>query len=111
MDSAGNLPLGAFYSKPVVSEDDATSRLFARFVRHDSSEENMKLLKSYLEKFGRVVGRAGHDLFHQAIKGGNADGCFAASNDVNHRLWGTSAAGTVSRICQGRFGKTAQCFQ
>ena len=35
--------------------DDATSRLFARFVRHDSTEENMKLLWSYLEKFGRPV--------------------------------------------------------
>jgi DNA-binding Lrp family transcriptional regulator len=35
--------------------DDATSRLFARFVRHDTSEENMKLLWSYLEKFGRPV--------------------------------------------------------
>ena len=36
--------------------DDATSRLFARFVRHDSTEENMKLLWSYVEKFGRPVG-------------------------------------------------------
>ena len=35
--------------------DDATSRLFARFVRHDTTEENMKLLWSYLEKFGRPV--------------------------------------------------------
>ena len=35
--------------------DDATSRLFARFVAHDSTEENMKLLWSYLEKFGRPV--------------------------------------------------------
>src|SRR6266542_2014661 len=35
--------------------DDATSGLFARFVRHDSTEENMKLLWSYLEKFGRPV--------------------------------------------------------
>lgn len=35
--------------------DDATSRLFARFVLHDSTEENMKLLWSYLEKFGRPV--------------------------------------------------------
>jgi transposase len=33
--------------------DDATSRLFARLVRHDTTEENMKLLWSYLEKFGR----------------------------------------------------------
>jgi len=35
--------------------DDATSRLFARFVRHDSTEENMKLLWSYMEKFGRPL--------------------------------------------------------
>lgn len=35
--------------------DDATSRLWARFVRHDSTEENMKLLRSYLEKFGRPL--------------------------------------------------------
>jgi transposase len=35
--------------------DDATSRLFARFARHDSTEENMKLLWSYLEKFGRPL--------------------------------------------------------
>src|SRR5579862_7356649 len=35
--------------------DDATSRLFARFARHDSTEENMRLLWSYLEKFGRPV--------------------------------------------------------
>jgi hypothetical protein len=35
--------------------DDATSRLFARFVRHDSTEENMRHLWSYLEKFGRPL--------------------------------------------------------
>ena len=35
--------------------DDATSRLFARFVRHDSTAENMKLLWGYLEKFGRPL--------------------------------------------------------
>ena len=35
--------------------DDATSRLFARFVRHDSTAENMKLVWSYLEKFGRPM--------------------------------------------------------
>jgi transposase len=35
--------------------DDATSRLLARFVRHDSTEENMKLLWRYLEKFGRPI--------------------------------------------------------
>jgi len=35
--------------------DDATSRLFARFIRHDSTEENLKLLWSYLEKYGRPI--------------------------------------------------------
>jgi len=35
--------------------DDATSRLWARFVRHDSTEENMRLLWSYLKKFGRPI--------------------------------------------------------
>jgi hypothetical protein len=35
--------------------DDATSRLLARFVCHDSAEENMRLLWRYLEKFGRPL--------------------------------------------------------
>jgi transposase len=35
--------------------DDATSRLLARFVRSDSTEENMQLLWDYLEKFGRPL--------------------------------------------------------
>src|SRR5437763_11742425 len=35
--------------------DDATSRLFARFVRNDSTEQNMRVLWSYLEKFGRPL--------------------------------------------------------
>ena len=35
--------------------DDATSRLLARFVRHDTTEENLRLLWSYLERFGRPL--------------------------------------------------------
>jgi transposase len=50
--------------------DDATSRLFARFVRHDTSEENMRLLWSYLERFGRPLAfytdKAG--MFQVAVK-------------------------------------------
>ena len=50
--------------------DDATSRLFARFVRHDSSEENMRLLWTYLERFGRPLAfytdKAG--MFQVAVK-------------------------------------------
>lgn len=50
--------------------DDATSRLFARFVRHDSSEENRRLVWSYLERFGRPLAfytdKAG--MFQVAVK-------------------------------------------
>jgi len=50
--------------------DDATSRLFARFVRHDSSEENRRLLGAYLERFGRPLAfytdKAG--MFQVAVK-------------------------------------------
>jgi len=35
--------------------DDATSCMLARFVEHDSSEENLRLLQSYLEKNGRPL--------------------------------------------------------
>src|SRR4029077_15059942 len=50
--------------------DDATSRLFARFVRHDSSEENRRLLWAYVERFGRPLAfytdKAG--MFQVAVK-------------------------------------------
>ena len=35
--------------------DDASSELLARFVRHDSSEENRRLLRTYVEKNGRPL--------------------------------------------------------
>jgi transposase/transposase-like protein len=35
--------------------DDATSELTARFVEHDSTEENMRLLRRYLEQQGRPL--------------------------------------------------------
>jgi transposase len=35
--------------------DDATSQLTARFVRHDSTEENLRQLGHYLEQHGRPV--------------------------------------------------------
>jgi hypothetical protein len=41
--------------RPETMIDDATSRLHARFVKHDSTEENMRLLWSYLERHGRPL--------------------------------------------------------
>jgi len=35
--------------------DDATSRLRARFVRHDTSEENLRMLRGWLESHGRML--------------------------------------------------------
>jgi hypothetical protein len=35
--------------------DDATSRLFARFVRHDSTVENMAVLEQYIRRYGRPL--------------------------------------------------------
>jgi hypothetical protein len=35
--------------------DDASSRIHARFAMHDSTEENMRLLWSYLDKYGRPL--------------------------------------------------------
>jgi len=39
----------------VTMIDDATSRVFARFVRHDSTQENMAVLEQYLRRFGRPL--------------------------------------------------------
>jgi hypothetical protein len=35
--------------------DDATSRLFARFVRNDSTASNLEVLEQYLQRFGRPL--------------------------------------------------------
>ena len=35
--------------------DDASSRIHARFVLHDSTEENMRLVWSYVERYGRPL--------------------------------------------------------
>lgn len=39
----------------IAMMDDASSRALARFVRHDSTEENLRLLGSYLERHGRPL--------------------------------------------------------
>ena len=39
----------------VAMIDDASSRAYARFVEHDSTEENLQVLWGYLERWGRPV--------------------------------------------------------
>jgi hypothetical protein len=50
--------------------DDATSELTARFVRHDSTEQNMSVLRFYLERHGRPVAfyTDKASLFQTAVK-------------------------------------------
>jgi hypothetical protein len=47
-DRGANLPLIALI-------DDATSRVWARLVEHDSSEENLRTLRGWLERHGRPL--------------------------------------------------------
>ena len=59
--------------------DDATGELTARFARHDSTEENMRLLWSYLEKNGRPVAfvmDSGETYFKRALRLGVRSGGF-----------------------------------
>src|SRR5207248_4916791 len=39
----------------VAMIDDATSQAYARFARHDSTEENLRVLWGYVERWGRPV--------------------------------------------------------
>ena len=41
--------------RPETMIDDTSSRMHARFVLHDSTEENMRLLWSYVDRYGRPV--------------------------------------------------------
>ena len=50
--------------------DDATSRWFARFVKSDSTVENLNHLERYLKKYGRPLGYYTDkaSLFQTAVK-------------------------------------------
>jgi transposase len=39
----------------ILMIDDASSRALARFVRHDSTEENLRTLRAYLQRWGRPL--------------------------------------------------------
>jgi DNA-binding Lrp family transcriptional regulator len=39
----------------ILMIDDATSRAMGRFVRHDSTEENLRTLRAYLKRYGRPL--------------------------------------------------------
>jgi transposase-like protein len=85
--------------------DDATSRLFARFVRHDSTEENMKLLWSYLEKFGRPLAfyTDKASLFQTAEKRKRAPNDPRVEFELSHQLKYMFKSANVNGIRQTLF--------
>ena len=54
----------------IAMVDDATSQLTARFVHHDSTEENLRHLRRYLEQHGRPIAvyTDKASLFHTAAR-------------------------------------------
>jgi transposase InsO family protein/transposase len=66
------------YHYLINTVDDATSRIFCRFVHTDSSETNMAVMKEYIEKYGIPVavytdrGSHFHDNLSDKRKGGKA---------------------------------------
>jgi hypothetical protein len=75
--------------------------LFARFVRHDSTVENMKLLWSYLEKFGRPL------AFYitaqdRLVKGMRVAG--VKSIEQANQISGGGLSGVVGARADGRAG-------
>src|SRR5437660_9028568 len=81
--------------------DDATSHLTARFVRHDSAEENLRQLGSYLEQHGRPVAvyTDKASLFHATPQAIHPSRCSRTAADAN---W-TSAEGVEYRVDRGQF--------
>jgi hypothetical protein len=68
--------------------DDATSELLGRFVRSDSTKQNLRLLQTYLERHGRPVAfytdKAA--LFRTAPKVGRTNGnCRETNANHSHR--------------------------
>ena len=83
--------------------DDASSELLARFVRHDSSAENRRLLKTYLE-----TKRPARGLLHrprqpvcqhaQKQRGrGPQDSCLPLKSGGRSRSWASNRSGPIRR--------------
>jgi len=70
--------------KLIAMIDDATSELFARFVREDSTEQHMRVLRAYLECNGRPLAfytdKAG--LFHVTPRQIDYDGRMSAAGET-----------------------------
>ena len=83
--------------------DDASSELLARFVRHDSSAENRRLLKTYLEKNGRpaaLLHRPRQPVCQHAQKQrgrGPQDLASPLKSGGRSRSWASNRSGPIRR--------------
>lgn len=91
--------------------DDATSRLYGRFVEHDSAEENMRTLQGYLERYGRPLDfytdKAG--MFEVARKRGDAEGEPMAPTQITRALT-ELGIGRISAHSPQAKGRVERCF-
>ena len=81
--------------------DDATSHLTAHFVRHDSTEENLRQLRHYIEQHGRPVAvyTDKASLFQIAPRAIHQSRCSAAAAEPDR----TRPQGAQHRMDRGPF--------
>ena len=92
--------------------DDATSRLAARFVRHDSTRENMKMLRGWTERYGRALSfyTDKDSMFHTTPK--RAEGVDAQSmppTQIGRALQELQIAGILAHSPQAK-GRVERSF-
>jgi transposase len=93
--------------------DDATSRLLARFVRSDSTEQNMRLLWTWVERYGRPLAfytdKAA--MFYNAPKRvDGADATEMAPTQIGRALQELQIAGILAHSPQAK-GRVERSFQ
>lgn len=92
--------------------DDATSRLMARFVRHDSTEENMRMLRRWLEQHGRPLGvyTDKDSMFHNTPKRTDgAEPTGLAPTQIGRALQELQIAGLLAYSAQAK-GRVERSF-
>ncbi len=94
--------------------DDATSRLFARFVPRDTGAANRQLLVDYLTRFGRMgalyTDRASHFEPHFSQKARALAEAPAAQSLIQHALAGLDIELILARSPQAK-GRVERLFQ
>jgi transposase-like protein len=96
----------------VAMIDDATNRLFGRFVERDTAAENMRVLRGYLKRYGRPLefytDKAG--MFEVAVKrGDNQDAGPTPPTQITRAL-SELGIGRISAHSPQAKGRIERCF-